>query len=219
MDFEAVHTYASKYSQPEPKYLEQLRRRTHLEVLKPRMLSGTLQANVLQMMVRMAQPQRVLEVGTYTGYATLAMAAALPKGGHIHTIERNEELRDRVEQTFRESRYQERITPHWGKADRLIAELPTPFDMVFLDADKENYLNYYRQLRPKMRTGGWIVADNVLWSGKVLRPEQNKDKKTQALMAFTRQVHQDSEKGFHVLLPIRDGLLVIQTNESYENNA
>lgn len=219
MDFEAIHTYATAHSQPERQDLQALRRRTHLEVLKPRMLSGALQANVLQMMVRMVEPQRVLEVGTYTGYATLAMAAALPEGGHIHTIERNEELHDRVEQTFGESPWHERITTHWGKAARIIDALSMSFDMVFLDADKENYLNYYHQLRPKMHPGGWIIADNVLWSGKVLHPEQNKDKKTQALMAFTKQVHRDSQQGFHVLLPIRDGLLVIQTKKSYENNA
>lgn len=210
MNFEDLQNYAASYSVQESEHLARLNRETHLEVLKPRMLSGPLQAAVLQMIVRMLRPEKILEIGTYTGYSALAMAEALPETGRIDTIERNQELRPRVRQTLAAHPDGNKVRVHWGKAAQIIEELEAPFDLVFMDADKENYLNYYLQVLPKMRKGGWLIADNVLWSGKVLTPEQHKDKKTKALVEFTRQVHQDSKNGFHVLLPIRDGLLVIQ---------
>ncbi|MGF1532597.1 MAG: O-methyltransferase [Bernardetiaceae bacterium] len=210
MDWKSVYAYADAHSHPESPLRARVRRQTHLEVCKPRMLSGVLQTNLLQMIVRMLQPRLILEVGTFTGYTTLALAEAMPAQAQLHTIERNEELRKRVQKHIGQSPHADRIFTHWGMAQTLIADLPTTFDLVFLDADKTAYPDYYRQLMPRIRPGGWLVADNVLWSGKVVQAAAHTDKKTQAIAAFNQLVHQDTQKGFHVLLPIRDGLLIIQ---------
>ncbi len=208
MDFEALHDYAAAHSTQESEELARIRRTTHLEVLKPRMLSGALQGAFLQLVVKMLQPQRVLEVGTFTGYSALAMAEVLPKNGHLHTIERNEELRTRVEKNLHT--VSDRVTTHWGHAMEIIPSLKESFDLVFIDADKVNYLNYYRLVWSKLKSGGWIMADNVLWSGKVLDPVAHKDKKTRALVEFNQTVHQEQAQVLHILLPLRDGLFVIQ---------
>ncbi|MEM6298579.1 MAG: O-methyltransferase [Bacteroidota bacterium] len=208
MDFEALHDYAATHSTQESEELARIRRTTHLEVLKPRMLSGALQGAFLKLVVSMLQPKRILEIGTFTGYSALAMAEALPKEGHIHTIERNEELRARVKKNLHT--VSDRVTTHWGHALDIIPKLEDDFDLVFIDADKTNYLNYYHLVFPKLKSGGWIMADNVLWSGKVLDPTAHKDKKTRALVEFNQTVHQEQAQGLHILLPLRDGLFVIQ---------
>lgn len=180
-----------------------------MQVLKPRMLSGHMQGRFLAMMSRMIRPERVLEVGTYTGYSALCMAEGLSPKGKLITLDINEELQKRVQGYFNESKWAEQIDYRIGNALELIPEIEGPFDLVFIDADKENYRNYYDLVIDKVRPGGFIIADNVLWSGKVLPAYRKKlDKDTQAIIDFNAAMHADARVE-NVLVPIRDGLLVL----------
>ena len=212
-----LEVYSTMHSQPETPLLQKIRRETYLQVLMPHMLSGPLQGGLLAMLVRLARARRVLEIGTFTGYATLWMAQALPEGGLIHTIDRNEELEDRVRGYFRQSEVASRICYHVGDAPEVISTLGEIFDLVFIDADKENYQRYYELTINQVRPGGCIIVDNVLWSGKVLADEKASDRKTRAMQAFNSYVHQDLRVE-NVLLPLRDGLMLLrkrdETNET-----
>ena len=212
-----LEEYSSMHSQSETPLLQQIRRETHLQVLMPHMLSGPIQGGLLALLVRLTRARRVLEIGTFTGYATLWMASALPDDGIIHTIDRNEELEGRVRHYFRQSAMGSKIRYHMGDARDVIPTLDTTFDLVFIDADKENYQCYYELVMGKTRGGGGIVVDNVLWSGKVLADEKTSDKKTRAMQMFNEYVHQDHRVD-NVLLPLRDGLMLIlkrdETNET-----
>lgn len=201
-----LDAYVAAYSMPETALLEKVRRETHLQVLMPQMLSGPVQGALLATLVQLTQARRVLEIGTFTGYASLWMAQALPDDGLLHTIDRNEELEDRVRSYFNESDVSHRIIYHVEDARKVIPTLDETFDLVFIDADKENYQHYYRLIIDKVRENGLIVVDNVLWGGKVT--DEKPDRKTQAIRDFNDYVHRDTRVN-NVLLPLRDGLLLL----------
>jgi len=173
------------------------------------MLSGHFQGRVLSMFSKMAQPKDILEIGTYTGYSALCLAEGLIEGGHLLTIDINEELANRAQGYFDESEYNDQIKLVIGDAMEIIPGLKRQFDLVFIDADKSNYINYYEQVFDKLRSGGYILFDNVLWSGKVLEEADEKDLDTQVLQRLNDQLHED-DRVEEVLLPIRDGLMLVR---------
>jgi caffeoyl-CoA O-methyltransferase len=204
-DFE---DYAEKFTTPEPDYLQALYRETNLKTMYPRMLSGHLQGNFLKMISRMIQPQRILEIGTFTGYSAICLAQGLVSGGMLHTIDSNEESVAIGRKYFEKAGLNDRIVTHIGNAAEIIPGIDESFDLVFIDADKENYLNYYHQVFDKVKPGGIILADNAFWDGKVL-DKLNADNETNGIIAFNRFVH-DDDRVENVLLTIRDGLMVIR---------
>ena len=199
--------YLEKCCEPEPVLLQKINRETQLEVLMPRMLSGHLQGRVLSMLSKMMQPKRILEVGTFTGYATLSFAEGLALDGKIITLDINEELEDRVRGYFEASEVNDKIDYRIGNAAAIIPTLTDVFDMVFIDADKKNNGLYYDQVFDKVRSGGLIIVDNVLWSGKVTA--KNIDQDTSNILNFNDKVTADTrvEK---LILPVRDGLFVVR---------
>ena len=201
--------YISKHSDAEPEYLAKINRATHVKLINPRMCSGHLQGRVLSMFCHMIQPNRILELGTFTGYSALCMAEALPEGGVLHTIECDDELEDFILQNFAGSEYADKIQLHIGDALTEIEKLNETFDLVFIDADKREYLDYYEAVLSKLRRGGYIFADNTLWDGKVLKAVEPNDKQTIEIMWFNDFVAADArvEK---VILPLRDGLTLIR---------
>lgn len=212
MDFlpNEIAEYAEQHTSPESVLLAELNRDTYSNVLIPRMLSGHLQGRVLSMFSKMLQPKAILEIGTYTGYSALSMAEGLAESGVLHTIDINEELETRIRRFFDKSDYANNIHLHIGNALEIIPNLEEEFDLVFIDADKDNYGNYYDLLIDKLPNGAIIIADNVLWSGKVLNTEHVlNDKDTRALAAFNQKVNEDSRVE-NVLMPIRDGLMVVR---------
>ncbi len=211
MDFlpQAIQQYVEQHTDAESPLLNELTRETHKKILMSRMISGHLQGRVLSMLSHMIRPDRVLEIGTFTGYSALCLAEGLATGGKIITIDKNEELESMARKFFGKSEYEQAIDYHVADAMELIPVLDGPFDLVFIDADKINYYNYFKLVLEKVRPGGFIVADNVLWSGKVVETGKKTDKDTQALLDFNRLVHAD-DRVEKVLFPIRDGLMVIR---------
>ena len=199
--------YAEKHSGDEPPLLEQLRRVTHQKILQPRMLSGALQGRLLALLAQLKQPKSILEVGTFTGYATLCLAEGLAADGSLHTIDKNEELSDFHRFYFDQSPFGKQIVQHLGDALEIIPKLAGPFDLVFLDADKKNYLNYLELLLPKMNSGALLITDNVLWSGKVLSKPDPKDLDTIVLAQYNQKIASDPRLET-VMLPFRDGISV-----------
>ena len=208
MDFldPLLEKYVCENTANESDLLKKINRETHLEVLQPRMLSGHLQGRVLSMFSKMIQPDRILEIGTYTGYSALCLAEGLTPNGKLVTIDINEELAPRVRRYFAASEFSSQIDYLIGDAMELIPTLNEKWDIVFIDADKDNYINYYHLVFPMVNVGGYIIADNVLWSGKVIDSSQN-DKDTQLLREYNLLNHED-ERVEEVLFPIRDGLMV-----------
>nr|WP_315124822.1 O-methyltransferase [uncultured Capnocytophaga sp.] len=202
---EDLENYATEHSENEPILLQELSRRTHLKVLQPRMLSGHLQGRLLSLLSKLICPKSILEIGTYTGYATLCLAEGLHPKGILHTIDIKEELTDLQREFFDRSGYGSQIVQHLGKAADIIPSLNTTFDLVFIDADKQNYAHYFDLVIKKMNRGGIILSDNVLWSGKVVEEVKHNDKHTQALMAYNQKI-KDDPRVETVLLPIRDGI-------------
>lgn len=202
-----LEDYVARHSEDEPKHLAELNRETHQKILQPRMLSGHFQGRVLSMISKLVNPTNILEVGTYTGYATLCLAEGLHEGGTIDTLDNNEELFDFQRKYFDQSQWATQIHQHLGNALDIIPNLEKVYDLVFIDADKENYLNYYELIIQKMRKGGIILSDNVLWSGKVLGEVKPNDKSTNALLAYNQRLKNDPRVET-VLLPIRDGLTI-----------
>ena len=203
----ALDKYVCDHSENEPQTLQELNRKTHLSVLQPRMLSGHFQGRVLSMLSHMIRPRRVLEIGTYTGYSALCFAEGLIEDGKVITIDVNEELEDLVREYISKSGMENKIEYHIADATQLIPRLDDEFDIVFIDADKKNYCNYYDLVFDKVKKGGYIIADNVLWSGKVLEEYDSLDRETKIIMDYNRKVHEDARVQ-EVLLPIRDGLMV-----------
>ncbi len=199
--------YVCDHSENEPDVLRQLNRKTHLSVLQPRMLSGHFQGRVLSMLSHMIRPTRVLEIGTYTGYSALCFAEGLAEGGKVITIDVNEELEELVREFVAKAGMEEKIDYRIGDAAQLIPQLDEQFDIVFIDADKKNYCTYYDLVFDKVKPDGYIIADNVLWSGKVLEEYDSLDRETKIIMDYNRKVHEDPRVQ-EVLLPIRDGLMV-----------
>jgi len=204
---EELEEYAALHSQEEPQLLAALNRETHQKILQPRMLSGHFQGRVLSMLSKLVNPAHVLEIGTYTGYATLCLAEGLKTHGTIDTVDNNEELFDFQRKYFDQSPYARQITQHLGHALDIIPNLGKRFDLVFIDADKENYPNYWNMVVPLVNSGGIILSDNVLWSGKVLEPVKENDRSTKVLLEYNKLTNTDPRVET-VLLPIRDGLTV-----------
>lgn len=203
---EELDQYVCAHTQDESELLKKINRETHLEVLQPRMLSGHFQGRVLSMFSKMIQPDRILEIGTYTGYSALCLAEGLKKDGKLVTIDVNEELESRVRGYFDASDYKHQLEYIIGKALEVIPTLNETWDLVFIDADKQNYIAYYDLVLPLVKSGGYILADNVLWSGKVADPSKN-DKDTVLLREFNAKLKND-ERVEPVLFPIRDGLFI-----------
>ena len=201
-----LEKYVCDHSENESDLLKKINRETHLEVLQPRMLSGHFQGRVLSMFSKMIRPERILEIGTYTGYSALCLAEGLTPNGKLFTIDINEELAPRVSSYFSASGFSEQIDYKIGAAMELIPTLNEKWDIVFIDADKHNYINYYHLVFPMVNIGGYIIADNVLWSGKVIDSSHN-DKDTQLLRDYNLLNHED-ERVEEVLFPIRDGLMI-----------
>lgn len=204
---EELEDYAALHSENEPELLAALNRETHQKILQPRMLSGHFQGRVLSMISKLVNPQHILEIGTYTGYAALCLAEGLKHGGTLDTIDNNEELYDFQKKYFDLSEWKDSITQHLGNALEIIPVLGKKFDLVFIDADKENYPNYFEMIIPMMNKGAIILSDNVLWSGKVLEPVKPNDKSTKVLLEYNKLLKEDPRVET-VLLPIRDGLTV-----------
>lgn len=202
---ETLDNYIENHSENEPELLQQLSRETHQKILQPRMLSGHYQGRVLSMISKLVKPKYILEIGTYTGYSALCLAEGLQKDGALHTIDINEELADFQRRYFDKSGFGNQIHQHLGSALDIIPQLNSNFDMVFIDADKENYSNYFHLIIDKLNPGGIILSDNVLWSGKVLEPIKEGDVSTKALVAYNKLLKED-DRIETVLLPIRDGL-------------
>lgn len=204
---EKIDQYVVEHSQQEPKVLQELSKETWQKVLNPRMLSGAFQGRVLSMISKLIRPKNVLEIGTYTGYSAICIAEGLAEGGTIDTLDVNEELEDLQNKYFEKSGYRNQIKQHFGNALEIIPTLDKKYDLVFIDADKSNYPNYFELIIDKMNSGGIILSDNVLWSGKVVEQLDPKDKDTKALLAYNSTLNSD-ERIETVLLPIRDGLTI-----------
>lgn len=199
--------YVTQHSQNEPELLAQLNKETYQKILQPRMLSGHFQGRVLSMLSKIIHPNNILEIGTYTGYATLCLAEGLAEAGTIDTIDIEEELVDFQRKYFDRSHWSSQITQHLGDALEIIPTLNKKYDLVFIDADKENYINYFHLVVPMMNKGGIILSDNVLWSGKVLEEVKPNDLTTKILLEYNELLKNDNRVET-VLLPIRDGLTV-----------
>ena len=206
---EEIEEYSAAHTEEENALLKSLNRETHANVLSPRMLSGHMQGRFLSMISRMIRPDRILEIGTYTGYSGICLCEGLNPGGKLITIDVNEELESFTRRYFDQTPFKDQIDYRLGNALDIIPTLTDTFDIVFIDADKINYSSYFNLCLDKTRTGGFLIADNVLWSGKVVEPLKKADKDTQALLDFNRMVHEDPRVS-NMLLPIRDGLMILQ---------
>ena len=200
-----IEYYTLAHTSKESDLLAKLNRETWAKVMIPRMLSGHMQGRVLSLLSKLINPKNILEIGTYTGYSALCLAEGLNKKGKLHTIDCNEEVMQIANRYFEQSDYAKNIIPHIGDALAIIPKLETDFELVFIDADKENYCNYFDLIIDKLSPGGIIIADNVLWSGKVV--EKVKDAETESLVTFSKKVHQE-KRVENILMPIRDGLMV-----------
>ncbi|MBT7554270.1 MAG: O-methyltransferase [Flavobacteriaceae bacterium] len=198
--------YVELNSQQEPTLLKELNKETHLKILNPRMLCGSYQGRVLSIISKIIKPKKVLEIGTYTGYSALCIAEGLDKNGIIHTIDINEELKEIQNKYFKKSGFENQIHQHIGNAIEIIPKINECFDFVYLDADKENYDKYFDLVIDKIVSGGVLISDNVLWSGKVLN-NKNKDLITQKLIEFNQLVKKDKRLDT-IILPIRDGISI-----------
>lgn len=204
-----LEEYIGRHIDAEPAELRALWRRTHLRHVYPRMCSGHVQGRLLRMLAAIAAPRRVVELGTFTGYSALCLAEAMPPDGELHTIEIDDEMEPELQELFARPRAGAPVTLHIGDALDILPTLPAPWDMAFVDANKRHYTDYYELLVPRMRPGGLILADNTLWSGKILHPDAARDAQTRALLDFNDRVAADprTEK---VILPLRDGLTIIR---------
>ncbi len=204
-----IEKYSLDHTSEESEVLKQLNRETYAKVLRPRMLSGHMQGKLLEMISHMLQPARILEIGTYTGYSAICLASGLQVGGKIHTIDHNPELEDFTRSFFRKAGLEKSVMYHIGEARDVLPEIDETFDLVFIDADKENYIHYYEISMEKLRTGGVILADNVLWDGKVLELQNTNDPEAHAIARFNKHVQNDSRVE-NIMLPFRDGLSLIR---------
>jgi caffeoyl-CoA O-methyltransferase len=202
-----LEAYVAKHSEQEPELLQKLARETHLKVLQPRMLSGAYQGRLLAVLSKLTSPKRILEIGTYTGYSALCLAEGLQADGQIDTIDKDEELTDMQHSYFDASGFGKQIVQHLGNAAEIIPAIEGTFDFVFIDADKEQYPLYFDLIVDRVRSGGLIIADNVLWSGKVM--ESAVDEATQSLQVFNKKVA-DDKRVETVILPVRDGLTLLR---------
>lgn len=206
---ESIDTYSKNHSSSESDLLRELNRETHLKILSPRMLSGHLQGRFLSMISHMIRPEFILEIGTYTGYSAICLSEGLSNTGKLVTIDNNRELEPILQKYLLKSEKAKQVKILFGNASEIIPTLPDQIDLVFIDADKENYAFYFDLVIDKVRSGGFILADNVLWSGKVIEPVKQNDRSTKALMDFNEKVQLDSRVE-NMLLPLRDGIMVMR---------
>ena len=199
--------YVCAHTENEPEVLNELNRKTHLTVLRSRMLSGHFQGRLLSMLSHMIKPERILEIGTYTGYSAICLAEGLTENGKLTTIDINEELEDIAREFIQKANLENKIEYIIGDAMQIVPQLDEQFDLVFIDADKKNYCNYYHLVFDKVKPGGYILADNVLWSGKVVEDYEALDSETKIIMDYNKMVHEDPRVQ-EILLPIRDGLML-----------
>jgi predicted O-methyltransferase YrrM len=204
---ELLENYVEDHTKPEPEILKKLSRETHAQVMMPQMLSGHVQGRFLKMLSCMINPSQVLEIGTFTGYSSLCIAEGIKEGGMIHTIDINEELAPIVTRYIKEAGAEKKIKTYTGNAVDIIPSINAVFDMVFIDADKKNYVKYYELIFDKVRKGGFILADNVLWSGKVVEQSSKNDEETKGIVEYNKMVTLD-KRVENVLVPIRDGIMI-----------
>ncbi|MBN1651624.1 MAG: O-methyltransferase [Bacteroidales bacterium] len=204
-----IEKYAEEHSSKHSQVLHELYRETNLKVMHPRMLSGSQQGRFLSMLSHMIRPKNILEIGTYTGYSAICLSEGLAENGKIHTLEIDRELEYIAAKFFKKAGIEKQVISYFGDALQLIPHLNMSFDLVFIDADKENYANYYHLVFDKVRVGGYLLVDNVLWSGKVIQPIKKGDKDTKGIVAFNELVQND-DRVENVLLPLRDGLMLIR---------
>ncbi len=209
---EELEDYCSQKTSKGSDLLQQIDRETNAKVLNPRMLSGHLQGRLLSMISKMIKPTRILEIGTYTGYSALCLAEGLADGGKITTIEKNAELESMIQKNLSQSEYSDKIELHIGNALNIIPELKEQYQLVFIDADKENYPLYFKMIWDKLSSGGFVLADNVLWSGKVIEPTITGDIDTERIKMFNENVVNMPDVEC-VLLPVRDGLMLVRKNK------
>ncbi len=204
-----IEAYCEAHTTPESELLYRLNRQTNLETINPRMLSGQLQGRFLTFIARMLRPERILEIGTFTGYSALCLAEGLPETGVLHTVEANEEYEERIVSYFEQSELNKKIRLHIGKAEDVVPQLEETWDLVFIDAEKEDYQTFYDLVFPHVRKGGFILIDNTLWNGKVVHEVAHNDRDTKAVMAFNDFVQKDTRVD-NLLLPFRDGIMMIE---------
>ena len=210
---EDFHQYAESFTSPESPALAALNRETHLKVELPIMLSGHLQGAFLTMISQMIQPENILEIGTYTGYSAICLAQGLQKGGHVHTIDINEELRDINDKYWEQAGVADRVVAYTGKAAEIIPGLAVTFDLVFIDADKQGYAHYYDLVIDKLPVGGFILADNVFYDGEVMLPPEEQSKNAKAIHAFNEKIKAD-KRVTQIMVPLRDGILMIRKDNN-----
>jgi predicted O-methyltransferase YrrM len=209
LDSVLLDQYILDHTSPEDDFLKELDRETHLTILRSRMLSGHLQGQILSMISCMIKPQYILEIGTFTGYSALCLAKGLPENGRLHTIEIDDELESIAQKYFVKSGMNDKIIQHIGDARQIISSLENKFDLVFIDADKREYCEYYNLVFDKISVGGFLLADNILWSGKVVDPAEFDDEQTRGILDFNNLVHNDIRVK-NAILPVRDGIMLIQ---------
>ena len=202
---EKLNEYVVQHTENEPELLRELSRETFKKILQPRMLSGHFQGRILSFLSKLIRPKKILELGTFTGYSALCLAEGLDKDGELHTIDKNEELVSFQRRYFNRSIHGSKIHQHTGCALEIIKKLNYKFDLIFIDADKSNYVNYFNLLADKIKRGGVLISDNVLWSGKVIEPLENSDLSTKVLLEYNKLLKEDP-RFETILLPIRDGL-------------
>ena len=207
MDFlsQIINDYSISYTEKEPQLLAELNRETWANVMTPRMLSGHMQGRILSMISKMISPENIIEIGTYTGYSALCLAEGIKENGKLHTLDINEEYTSIAKRYFNKSDYHKNIQQHIGNALDIIPDLDTNFQLAFIDADKENYSSYFDLIIDKMDIGGYIIADNVLWSGKVTKKQR--DEETESLHQYNKKVLSD-KRVETLLIPVRDGLMI-----------
>ena len=204
-----IEEYILNHSDEEDLVLTELNRETNLKILRPRMLSGHLQGKILEMISKMINPEKILELGTYTGYSAICLAKGLKENGILHTIEINDELEDFISKYLKKAGIKNKVKLHFGDARNIVSEINDKFDLVFIDADKREYLEYYHAIFDFVKPGGFILADNVLWSGKVIEAKSPDDEYTKGIIEFNEFLKND-ERVEKVILPLRDGLTLIR---------
>lgn len=206
-----ILNYSISKSEKESKLLNDLYRETYLKVLNPRMISGHYQGRILSLISKIISPKKILEIGTYTGYSAICLCEGMDKDGILHTIDNNKELVEIQNKYFKKANLEDKIVQHSGDAKNIIPSIDEEFDIVFIDADKESYPEYYDLIINKVRSGGIIIADNILWSGKILEKVEKDDQATKSIIEFNNKIIED-DRVKNIILPIRDGLNIVRKN-------